>query len=248
MIVLATDFGLAGPYVGQMRAVLTAQAPGVPVIDLFADLPPFNARVASYLLAAYCQTPFPQGSVFLCVVDPGVGTERNPIVVEANGRYFVGPDNGLFEMVLRRAEAARTWVIEWRPETLSDSFHGRDLFAPVAAVLARGAELPAPGLREVSSDGVFRPAWPDDLDEIVYLDHYGNAMTGVRGDKVPPRARLRVGKKVIERARTFGCVGAHEPLWYINSNGLVEIAVNGGSAAESLGLAVGEAVHVEESG
>ncbi|MDH3597421.1 MAG: SAM-dependent chlorinase/fluorinase, partial [Rhodospirillales bacterium] len=141
MIVLFTDFGLDGPYVGQMKAVLHAEAPGVPLIDLMADAPAFDARAAAYLLAAYAPA-FPAGCVFLAVVDPGVGGPRLPLAVEADARWFVGPDNGLLAPTARRAEAARTWQVTWRPDRLSASFHGRDLFAPVAARLALGEEPP----------------------------------------------------------------------------------------------------------
>src|SRR5260370_1409515 len=142
MIVLFTDFGLQGPYTGQMKAVLHQMAPGIPAIDLFADAPAGNPKAAAYLLAAYAQW-FAAGTTFLCVVDPGVGGPRPPVMLEADGRWYVGPGNGLFELVERRATRARSFEIEWRPENLSPSFHGRDLFAPVAAMLARGE--PPPG-------------------------------------------------------------------------------------------------------
>src|SRR5260370_14465435 len=124
MIVLFTDFGLEGPYPGQMAAVLHQTAPGVPLISLFADLPPGQAKQAAYLLAAY-GTWFPAGTVLLCVVDPGVGSNRRALIVEADGRFYVGPDNGLFEILLRRASQASIWQISWRPPLLSASFHGR---------------------------------------------------------------------------------------------------------------------------
>src|SRR5438034_4574389 len=141
MIVLFTDFGVEGPYTGQMTAVLQQTAPAVPVVSLFADLPPGQPKPAAYLLAAYARW-FAAGTVFVCVVDPGVGSERGALIVEADGRFYVGPDNGLFEIVPRRAARAAVWQITWRPGALSASFHGRDLFAPVAARLARG-ETPA---------------------------------------------------------------------------------------------------------
>src|SRR3954466_3930268 len=143
MIVLLTDFGLHGPYTGQMKAGLYQTAPGVPVIDLFADAPVGNPKAAAYLLPAYAGW-FPVGTIFLCVVDPGVGRARPAIVLEADGRWYVGPGNGLFELIQRRAGATRSWDIAWRPEHLSASFHGRDLFAPVAAMLARGDPPPGP--------------------------------------------------------------------------------------------------------
>ena len=104
MIVLCTDFGLEGPYTGQVKAVLARAAPAVPVVDLFADLPPFRPQGAAYLLAAYGAV-FKPGDVILTVVDPGVGGARAALALEADGRWYVGPDNGIFELVLRRAQA-----------------------------------------------------------------------------------------------------------------------------------------------
>src|SRR5205814_6177496 len=137
IIVLFTDFGLEGPYIGQVKAVLHQIAPGVPVVDLFADLPAAKPQPAAYLLAVYGAW-FPPGTIILAVVDPGVGGERAAVVVEADSRWYVGPDNGLFELVTRRASRARSWEISAPPEAISASFHGRDLFAPIAALLARG--------------------------------------------------------------------------------------------------------------
>src|SRR6266566_5076911 len=175
MIVLFTDFGLEGPYIGQVSAVLHQAAPGIPVISLFADLPPGQPKPAAYLLAAYALW-FPAGTVFLCVVDPGVGSARRALVAEAAGRFYVGPDNGLFEIVLRRAARPLLWEITWRPPALSASFHGRDLFAPVAARLARGeppsamAVPAAAAAQAVTRQSATRQAdWPDDLAEIVYI-------------------------------------------------------------------------------
>jgi S-adenosylmethionine hydrolase len=240
MIALFTDFGLEGPYTGQMKAVLHAEAPQVPLIDLFADAPAANPKAGAYLLAAHAAW-FPPGTVFLSVIDPGVGSERAAIVVEADGRWYVGPDNGLFELVMRRASAVRSWEITWKPETLSASFHGRDLFAPVAAKLARG-ENPPGGLR--AADAGRMSEWPDDLAEIVYIDHYGNAMTGLRAAAIRPTARLAAAGHVLSRARTFSDAPKHEAFWYENSNGLVEVAVNSGRADTTLGLWVGSLVSI----
>ncbi|QLL63786.1 SAM-dependent chlorinase/fluorinase [Sinorhizobium mexicanum] len=239
MIVLFTDFGLSGPYTGQMKAVLHREAPGIPVIDLFADAPATNPAASAYLLAAYAVW-FPADAVFLCVVDPGVGGKRPAVVVEADQRWYVGPGNGLFELVQRRARKTRSWEIDWRPEQLSASFHGRDLFAPVAAKLARGE--PPPG--RPRDDVGRRPDWPDDLAEIVYLDHYGNAMTALRAAMLPPGAKLVAAGRTLERARTFSDRLSGSAFWYENSNGLAEIAVNQGRADRELGLAVGSPVEI----
>lgn len=240
MIVLFTDFGLAGPYTGQVKAVLHRDAPSVPVVDLFADAPTRNPRAAAYLLAAYAPW-FPPGTVFLAVVDPGVGGDRPALVVEADGRLYVGPGNGLFELVQRRAKATRVWEIAWRPERLSASFHGRDLFAPVAARLATGE---APAGPPCHPDAISHPDWPDDLAEIVYVDQYGNAMTGLRAAILPEDAALSAAGRVLERARTFSDVPPGEAFWYENANGLVEIAVNGGDAGRALQIGIGSPVAV----
>jgi S-adenosyl-L-methionine hydrolase (adenosine-forming) len=240
MIVLFTDFGLAGPYTGQVEAVLQRDAPGVPVIRLFADAPARQPKPSAYLLGAYSAW-FPPGTTFLCVVDPGVGGDRRGLVLEADGRLYVGPDNGLFELVLRRAAKAQAFEITWRSHLLSASFHGRDLFGPVAARLARREAVstmaqPAAAIRF--------PEWPDDLPEIVYVDHYGNALTGLRGGSVPETARLHARRQTLAHARTFSAVPQGEAFWYVNSNGLVEIAVNGGRADRSLGLEIGSEIAV----
>jgi S-adenosyl-L-methionine hydrolase (adenosine-forming) len=240
MIVLFTDFGLHGPYTGQMKAVLHQMAPGIPLIDLFADAPVGRPKPSAYLLAAYA-TSFPAGTVFLCVVDPGVGGMRQPMILRAHDQWYVGPDNGLFELVQRRARQALNWDIDWKPARLSASFHGRDLFAPVAAMLARG-EPPPGSLRADAAER--RPDWPDDLGEIVYVDHFGNAMTGLRAATLPADARLAACDHVLARARTFSDLPAGTGFWYENSNGLAEIAVNQGRADQTLGISLGTAVEV----
>ena len=238
MIVLFRDFGLEGPYTGQVKTVLYQTAPTVPVIDLFADAPAGKPKPAAYLLAAYAVW-FPPGTVILAVVDPGVGGTRGAVVVEADGRWYVGPDNGLFELVQRRALAVRSWDILWRPGAMSASFHGRDLFAPIAGQLARGI-FPSEPQR---SDEIGRCAdWPDDLAEIVYIDRYGNAMTGLRAAVLADTTYLRVSGRVLPRARTFSDVPAGTAFWYENSNGLAEIAVNAGRADAALDLALGSPV------
>jgi S-adenosylmethionine hydrolase len=239
MIVLFTDFGLQGPYTGQMKAVLHQLTPGVPVIDLFADAPVGNPKASAYLLAAYAEW-FAAGTTFLCVVDPGVGGTRPPVIVEADGRWYVGPGNGLFELIERRAATARSWDIDFKPQHLSASFHGRDLFAPVAAMLARGE--PPPGRPRAGREGC--ADWADDLAQIVYVDHFGNAITGLRASMLAPNAKLAVAGRVLERARTFSDRPTGAAFWYENSNGLAEIAVNRGRADRDLGLAIGSPVGI----
>jgi hypothetical protein len=132
---LATDFGGAGPYQGQLRTVLAELAPGVPVIDLLADFVTFRPDLAGYLLP-HLLRDLPADNLVLAVVDPGVGGERDVLVLQTERNWFVAPDNGLLSQVARRAGRVRWWRVDWRPQRLSASFHGRDLFAPVAARIA----------------------------------------------------------------------------------------------------------------
>ena len=240
MIFLFTDFGAEGPYLAQMQAVLAAESPGVPRFNLLSNAPAGDPRRAAYLLAAL-SAELPPGAIVLGVVDPGVGGERLPIVVEAGGQRFVGPDNGLFSRVAARDPAARAWRIDWRPERLSASFHGRDLFAPVAARLAAARSV---ALTEIPVSPLVGSDWPDELGEVVYADVYGNLFTGLRGDRLADDAIVEAGGLRLSYARTFSAVSAGDAFWYRNSCGLVEIAVSGGSARERLGLGVGAIVTV----
>ena len=188
---------------------------------------------------------FPPGAVFVCVVDPGVGSARVPVALSAGGRWYVGPDNGLLAIVARRTGDARWFAITWRPPSLSASFHGRDLFAPVAARLARGEPVPGTPIDAAASCGA---AWPADRAAIVYIDPYGNAMTGLRAAPLPEEAVIAVGARRLRRLRTFSDAAPGAAFWYENANGLAEIAVNRGRADRVLGLRVGSPVRVEATG
>ncbi|CAL1241233.1 SAM hydrolase/SAM-dependent halogenase family protein [Candidatus Methylocalor cossyra] len=234
MILLFTDFGAEGPYLGQMDAVLRQAAPGAEIINLVSDAPAGDPRLSAYLLAALCRF-FPKDSIFVGVVDPGVGGDRLPVVLKADGRWFVGPDNGLFNTVAVQASQVEWQIIGWRPEQLSNSFHGRDLFAPVAARIERGDMTWSGG----PYAGPDLSGWPTDFLRIVYVDHYGNAITGARYAASLAGLSLAVNDHRIPEAKTFSDVPEGQPFWYCNSMGLVEIAVNRGRADAELGLAPG---------
>ena len=238
-LVLFTDFGSGDIYVGQLKAVLQRLAPQVAVIDLLHDAPAFNVRAGAHLLASMVGR-FAEDSVFLSVVDPGVGGTREAVVVQADERWYVGPDNGLLSVVGARAAKGDCWRIVWQPEQLSASFHGRDLLAPVAATLAVQGSLPKgwfehSGRLNVEFGG-------DDLPEIIYVDHYGNAHTGIRASGIPREARLALGELRLPFARVYSEVAEGSAFWYENSQGLAEIAVSCGSAAQRLGLKIGDGV------
>jgi S-adenosylmethionine hydrolase len=234
MIFLFTDFGASGIYVGQVKAVLQERAPKVPVIDLLHDTPAFNVKAGAHLLAALAAR-LPRGSVTLAVVDPGVGGPREPVAVLGDGCWFVGPDNGLISVVAARATKCEEFSIGWRPKELSASFHGRDLFAPVAAMLARG-DRKTPKLKKAALAVSFGA---DDLGEVIYVDHFGNLVTGLRAGKVPRDRGLVISGHAVRYARVFSEVKPGEVFWYENSLGLVEIAANSASAQQVLGLKPG---------
>lgn len=240
MILLFTDYGAADLYAGQVRAVICSHAPGVEVIDLLHSAPNFDIRPSAHLLAAMAPH-FQLGSVCLAVVDPGVGSSRDAVVMLADERWYVGPDNGLLSVVAARANKLELWRISWRPENLSRTFHGRDLFAPIAAWIEKG-EFPHGKLADTVSLQVQLDA--GDLAEIVYIDHYGNALTGLRADTIPLSARLSLGAGELAYVPVFAEAVPGKPFWYGNSIGLVEVALNAGSAAEKLKLKVGDAVRI----
>jgi len=236
LICLVSDFGPGSPYVGQVLAVLSALAPGIPVVDLMSDAASWRADLAAYLLPGLMRD-LPGPAVLVCVVDPGVGSDRRALAVEADGHWLVGPDNGLLAVAARRTHRARVLRVDWRPARLSDSFHGRDLFAPVGAALAMGRDLDCTpvALRElVGSD------WPDQRSAVVYVDGYGNLVTGLEAASVPRHSIFELGGRQIGYARVFSEAPVGTPFWYENALGLVEVACNQGRASDLLGVVAGE--------
>lgn len=241
-IALVTDFGPGGPYVGQMKLRLSELVPPILVADLVSDLTRFRPDLAAYLLPPLARD-VPAGTLYLCVVDPGVGGERAALAVEADGCWYVGPDNGLLAMVVRRAMRVRVLQVDWRPERLSDSFHGRDLFAPVAAMLCRG-QLPARS--EMNPKLMVGSDWPDELSRILYEDPYGSLMTGCRAASLERGAVIEARGRELRHARTFCEVPPGTAFWSENSFGLVELAVNQGRATLALGLGPGDPVSIKD--
>lgn len=237
---LFTDFGLTDPYLGLLKAELYGRNPNVPVIDLFSDLPVFDIQSAAYLLAAYCES-FAKGTVFLCVVDPGVGGDREAALVKSDGKWFVGPDNGLFNIIARRSDNLQWWNIDWRPKRISASFHGRDLFAPVAADLVDGI---MPDVTEQNTANKIDLDWPQDLFKVVYIDHYGNVITGVRANQISQENQIAIHDNVLSRATTFCDVAPGQCFWYQNSNGLLELACNQQRASDVLKVQVGDIIRL----
>lgn len=234
---LFSDFGSSDIYVGQVKARMLAECAGLTLIDVCHDVPPFNLSGSASLLAALF--PFIACDVVFAVVDPGVGTARTPIAARVDSRWIVGPDNGLLGEVIQRAQTREVYEITWRPSDCSQSFHGRDLFGPVCAWLACGRDvgaLLAPRVEWVNAQ--------KSGQTIIYIDHYGNAITDIPAGAVAHHEALRVSGTLVKYARVFGEAPEGTPFWYDNSVGLVELALNRGSAAEHLGLRVGQAVEL----
>lgn len=239
-IALVTDFGAGSPYVGQMKLRLSELLRGVEVIELASDLVPFRPDLAAYLLPVLARD-MPVRTLYLCVVDPGVGGERAAIAVKADEDWYVGPDNGLLALAIRGAKDAQVMRVDWRPERLSSSFQGRDLFAPVAAMLCAG-EMPL--TCAIDGDLIVGGDWPPELARALYADTYGNLMTGIRGAGVDRRAVLQAGRTELGYARTFCEVSPRQGFWFENAFGLVELAVNQGRADQVLGVSPGDPVSI----
>jgi S-adenosylmethionine hydrolase len=240
-IFLFTDFGFADIYVGQVKAVLLAHAPECPVIDLLNDAPSFDVEASAHLLAALAAR-LPMRSVVLGVVDPGVGSARGAVALEADGRWFVGPDNGLFSVVSARSQSTACFAIDWLPPPASASFHGRDLFAPAAAAIASG-DIDMQTRSRLHGLGVQLDS--ADLPRIIYIDHYGNLLTGLRASVLDKRAIVRFKDRVLTHARVFADTPVGALFWYENSIGLVEIAANQASASRVLRAEIGDRTDVE---
>lgn len=241
LITLLTDFSNADSYVAEMKGVLLSTAPDATLVDVSHVVHPGDIRGASHILSRVWHR-FPEGSVHLAVVDPGVGTERAALALHAHGHYFVGPDNGLFSTVLA---AAREVVRLPIPPDASPTFHGRDLFAPAAASLALGRSLASLGTPYTDIPlrlSVTEPHYEGKsvVGEVLYVDRFGTLITNLTPELVPSYATLEIeGVDAGPLRRTFGDVATGGLVAYIGSGGDVEIAVRDGSAARRLGIGVG---------
>ena len=274
-IALLTDFGTRDAYAGILRGVLASRAPEARIIDLTHEIPPGDIRAAAFHLWQV-HAFLPAGTIFLTVVDPGVGSGRRPIAVRLPNGIGVGPDNGLFTYLLPRDGAPEAVILEvarLSAEPPSQTFHGRDVFAPAAALLAGGAVLNELG--PPAAELVMLPAPRLDLSdqsaigEVLKIDTYGNAVTslgslrlnGMRLELTPcwlPNAarsfnsssvRVQIGPHLqLPLVRTYADVPPGQPLAYIGSSRLLEIGVHGGRANELLGLSPGVQVTLVDEG
>ena len=240
-ITLLTDFGTSDGYVAEMKGVLVTLAPSVPIIDVAHDIPAQDVEYARLALARYWRR-FPEGTVHLVIVDPGVGSARAALAVESGGRFLVGPDNGVLSPALFALDA-KVVALEV-PSTASPTFHGRDVFAPAAARLAAGSSLESLGEPYDEPLRLRTPVpsrQPDGTiaGEVIVIDRFGNAITNIIARN---GGTVEVGDFQLPILRTYSDAGSGEPIALVGSSGLIEIAVRNGNAAEVLGLERGTAV------
>jgi S-adenosylmethionine hydrolase len=257
VITLLTDFGSEDYFVGAMKGIILTRSPKSVLVDITHAIPPQDVRTAAFTLkAAYSY--FPAGSIHLAVVDPGVGSDRRPVLVEAAAHLFVGPDNGLFTFILEQVPGARTRHLTNTAYFLphcSSTFHGRDIFAPVAAALAEGVP-PAnfgPTIRDAVRLEITRSELMPDgsmAGRIIHIDHFGNCVTNLACDQLPslsnaPPFCLQVKEFQIRKlARSYyeGAAQCGEPFVVCGSAGMLEISIWSSSAAQQLSIKVGEPV------
>jgi hypothetical protein len=255
LITLTTDFGLADSYVAAMKGVILGIAPRASLVDITHQIDPQNVRQAAVVLQAAIAY-FPPGTIHVAVVDPGVGSARRAIALRAEHSFFVGPDNGLFSVVLADAAPGSVRVVHldqpayWRP-AVSRTFHGRDIFAPVAAHLAAGAPFEALGT-PIADPVVLDFSHPSRLadgsvlGEVSHVDRFGNLISTIPETWLAGRAWVArcAGQEIAGPSTSYASAQSGELLMLIGSSGTLEIAVREGSAAERLRAGVGEFIQV----
>jgi S-adenosylmethionine hydrolase len=256
IITFLSDFGTADYFAGAMKGAALSVDPSATVVDITHEIPPHDITGGAFTLAAAYPT-FPAGSVHVAVVDPGVGSDRRPIAVAADGHFFVGPDNGLFSLIFDRDPACRVFHLANRGyfrEPVSFTFHGRDIFAPVGGALSRGEAIETfgPEITDWVVLPMSRPLVMVDgvvVGAILHTDRFGNCVTNIRREHVEAAGAtegftLEVGLIRVNRTLTAysDTLYTPEPFAIWGSAGFVEVSVRQGSAADLLGIRVGDRV------
>lgn len=242
IVTLLTDFGTADSYVAEMKGVLLARAPHATIVDISHQVSPGDIGAGQYLLSRTWRQ-FPENTVHLAVIDPGVGTARRAIAAAHAGHRFVAPDNGVLSFLVRDTRFVSLPV----PPTAAPTFHGRDVFAPAAAALANGGALESLGKGITDPYHAPLPAPHHDgtvvIGEVIYVDRFGTLVSNIPPTMVEPGVRIRVGDtEVGTLRRTFADAARGALVAFTGSGGTVEIAVRDGSAARLLGVGVGAEV------
>ncbi|MDG6244196.1 MAG: S-adenosyl-l-methionine hydroxide adenosyltransferase family protein [Methanolobus sp.] len=251
IITLTTDFG--NLYPASMKGVILSIDPGATIVDITHSIPPTDIRAGAFALYSVARY-FPAGTIHVAVIDPGVGTDRKPIVISSGGQYFVGPDNGLLIPAANLIGEMKVYEIvkEDIPDSISSTFHGRDIFAPVAAHISSGMDVN--DICRATKEYV-------DLDfsgyviekdfiraKVIYIDAFGNVVTNIPHDEflriIFPGTTLSISGRQMPFLRTYGEVSKGRMLSLIGSHGFLEIAVNHGSASRMLSLSNGTEITI----
>ena len=253
IIALLTDFGTRDYFVGAMKGAILSVNKSAQIVDITHEVAPQNIRSANFTLRA-CYKNFPAQTIFVAVVDPGVGSERRAILVEAGEYFFVAPDNGLLSFAFNESKNFRVFQLTNRTffaRDISSSFHGRDIFAPVAAHLSNGVEPEQLGA-EITDFVCFEENNPrriseSEIDaEIIAIDRFGNLITNLKKEDLPEKFTLEIGAAHIETVREFFAGGAGEEAFMIfGSAGFLEISVFQGSAEKLLQAGIGQQILVK---
>ena len=258
ILTLTTDFGMRDGYVGSMKGVILGIAPNTMLVDISHEMTPQDVMEGSYVVASAFAC-YPKGTVHLVVVDPGVGSNRRGIVVKTSNHWFVAPDNGVLSAIFFRHACYQVFSIEnalYFRETVSPTFHGRDIFAPVAAAILNGENVSEFG--PALQDPVMLDPWQVEVEQgfvqgyVVHVDRFGNCVTQIRGkdlDRAGLAAnacRVTVGDHNLKGiGRTYSDVQSGKPIALFGSGNTLEIAVHAGSAAEWMGIARGDRVKLQ---
>lgn len=253
IVALLTDFGTEDGYVAAMKGRLLTGAPAARLVDISHEVEPYNIRQAAFCLNN-CYRYFPEGSIFVVVVDPGVGTSRRGLLIKSQGYFFIGPDNGVFSLMLESGKGELFEILmDSFAAPVSSTFHGRDVFAPLAGLVACGADYfrhlqPAEGV--VSFVNPPQITGENEISaEVIHVDHFGNAILNIRkehiGEISATRPRLRLGKTEVSGVhRTFGEVEKGRFLMCWDSSGYLQLACNLGNAAHELRINVGDKIRL----
>lgn len=255
IVTLTTDFGLADHYVGTMKGVFLSRCPHAQIVDISHEIPPFSIAAGAYVISQAAPY-FPAGTIHVIVVDPGVGTARKPILLEARDQLFIAPDNGVLSLISGEEQHTTAREITnrdlWLPSP-SDTFHGRDIFTPVAAALASRAARPdevGPVIKQIEKLPELHPEQVDNhtwRGTILSVDHFGNVITSFRSSafsQITDEAfTIEAGKHKIHDFRaTFGDAAGDLCFAYLGSGGYIELGMNQRSAAAFLEVRPGETV------
>jgi S-adenosylmethionine hydrolase len=253
-IALITDFGAQDYFVGAMKGVILAINPNAKIVDITHEIPPQNIRAAGFNLRA-CYGDFPLKTIFVAVVDPGVGSHRKAILVETENYYFVAPDNGLLSFVFNEENDFRAFELtneKFFKNPISNTFHGRDVFAPVAAHLSNGEKAFDFGAETTDfvrfeESKLNKISAHETVGEIIHADRFGNLITNFKSENLPKDFTLSINGKTVSRMRRFFAESEKDELFMIvGSAGFLEIAAFQSSAANLLNAAVGETVILKE--